>query len=476
MARDCGYEEPPDDLPAPTVAESDPGYAWRAVRLDSQVVDELFAIVYFPSDPDARAYEDGAPVVVGARSALFSGFLATPLTPSAWGLVEVQPLYPGWVYGAYASSGVSDAAGPIATAVLAETIAFAAGQARTVDDLSLRQLTGAPVCNGGVVISANSTGIIHTALALEGFPDGLDEAVLAVAAAESPHLPQVVTGDLGFTGMDPDDRVDGDGNGVTWDDFRHPSYAPGDCDGVRCAIDYSDLAWERDLTLWQVFGDYYEGFDTPGLLYQDSNRNLRLDLSATGSFDLDGDGALGPGEDWPLQAWYDADGPPRSVVYSPEATTTADGMGVLQLDDWPAHVADPRQSSSFWGERSLMGSLPGIIDAAPEHFSVYFTFTEIDHGLAQASRPHIAEPYQALREGGVSVRYNLGADAMSCLVDPELSEGWGGELPWNEDLGEGEIGDWALPETIPNDSWRALGAAGALWEYLGPFDRCAVPG
>ena len=49
-------------------------------------------------------------------------------------------------------------------------------------------------------------------------------------------------------------------------------------------------------------------------------------------------------------------------------------------------------------------------------------------------------------------------------------------MPWNEDLGEGELGDWALPESIPNDTWHALGAAGALWEYLGPFDRCAVPG
>ena len=470
--RDCGYEPPPEDLVPATLDRRDSARSWRVVQLPSDVIDTLYAVVYFPTDPELRAYEDGAPVMVGARPALFSDTLVTSMVPSAWGIVEVQPVYPGWVYEDYASSGVSDAAGPLAAAALTEAIAFAAGHGHTVDGLSLRQLTGAPVCNGGVVVSANSSGIIHAARALVESPDLLDEMVLALVAAESPHLPQAVVGDLGFTHMDPDHQVDADGNGVTWDDFRNSDYQPGSCEDGGCPIDYSQIAWEPQLSLQSVFGDYYDGLAGGGLLYLDRNDNGLLDISTAGSWDLDGDGAVEVSEDWPLLAWFDNVAPLERVMYSAEATEAALELGVVTAGAWPTHISDAQQARAFWDERSLMAMLPGIIAAAPADFGVYFTFSEVDHALAQASRPHIAQPYQALLEAGVSVRYNVSAPSMSCLVERERVAGWGGQLPWNEDLGEGELSEWALPESISGDEWRALGAAGAFWEYLGPFDRC----
>ncbi len=471
--RRCVAEDPPDDLPEAVPYLPDPAYSQRVVELPSQTLEQLHAVIYFPADPEERAYDDGAPVAVVSRSAVRSVGTASAVLAGSWGIIEVQPIYPGWSAGDVVGAGSFDQSGPVTAAALADTIRFAAGLGETVDGTTLRQLTGGPVCDG-VVVAAASAGLIPAAQALAGIDDGLEEAVIGLSAAESPHLPQIVTGDLGLTVMDPDLDQDADGNGVAWDDFRNTDFEAGGCDDSGCVLSYDDVAWSDALSLSEVYGGLYEPMELPGLLYLDRNGSGQLDLHAKSGFDLDRDGGLDADEDMPLVPWYDPEASEPWVVYSGEVISAALERGVLDPEAWPGHLLDPGETEAFWEDRSVMARLPELVAAAPEALRVQVVFTEMDHSVAQISRPHVMGLYEGLRRGGVPVRYNPSAEALGCIVEPEMLADWGGELPWDEPVEHGELVSHGLPETVPMDGWRGGGAVGLLWELLGPFDRCPV--
>ncbi len=469
---DCGAEDPPDGLVDPVVLVGDPSTAYRVVELDTPLVEHAYVLVSFPSDPAARAYDAGAPVVVVASPAFKAGLEVSPYFSGALGLVELQPIYPGWYRDDLVSSGEVDRAGPLSAQLLTSTLGFAAGQVSTADGLTLRQLTGGPVCDGHVTLFATSSGLFQAAQSLADLPAGLGERLLGLASYESPHTPQTALGDLGSPAYDPDLAVDADGNGVDWDDARRHDYAPGDCDGASCDLDLSTLAWDPAVSMRDVHPDLYSSADDPGVLFLDRDGSGALELGADGGLDVDGDGRVGPDEDMAFVPFEDPRVHSFPALYSVEVLQAALEQGVLSAEAWPAHVGTPDTVAEFWAERSPMDRLDALLAAAPAHFRLQLTFSSRDHGVAQQARPHVAVLAHRAAAAGVPVRFNPDRDTVACLYGDEALEGWAGELGWGELPAEGELHPWALPHELGLAVLRPLAAATMAWEAYGPFDRC----
>lgn len=453
-------------LPAPTPYGTT-ALRYRVVQIPSTVVDPAWVVMYYPQDPETRTWHEGAAVVVAARASITAPAAMTPQLHEDAGAIEIQPLYAGWSTDGFTTGGTLDHGGDVDAALVRDALRFAAGLTVSASGHTVGQLAGRPVCNARVpLLAASSAGPLGVRT-LAGLEPDLAEEVLGVAFYESPHVPQAVTGDLGSACLDPDTETDADGDGCTWDDGRNHSYTAGACAGTSCTLDYARIAWDPSLHARDLCS-YFTAMERPGVLFLDNDGNGLVSLGPGGTPDLDGDGAIGPDEDFLLlPLWNTAD---ALEYFSPEATAAA--MERLGAAAWPHALATPEASTAFWASRNAMAHVPAAVGASPPDLSVVTVFTERDHGVLQPTRPHIHALYEAFRAAGVHTRYNVDADLFTCMVPASTRGAWAGPLEAGVALAEQEIQAWAIPETVLAQTARTLAPLGILWDAWGPFDHC----
>lgn len=436
--------------------------SYRVVRIPG-LFEELYAVVFFPAD-GRTAYDNGAPVVVVAPPGLSvdSALEETPrpYLDARFGVIEIQPVYPGWTVAGHTTKGGLDDGGTVTGSTVSQAMRFATGQVKLDGGYTLSQVTGVAVCDARVgLLGVGSGGFIAmSAIA----PDRANGDVLAgVALFEAPSVPQMVTGDLGAVWMDPDPEVDANGDGYPWSDAQNTDWTEGACDVAQCHLDYSSIAWDPDTRLSDVFPDRFSGGD-PGVLYLDRSGSgaLELGLDAT---DVDGDGALGADEDFVLIPHEGSDG---LRYYTPDAAVAA----TAALEDWPDGLATLEPVEDFWAPRSVMGEATIVVRDFPNDIPVVVGFTEVDEAVAVPARPQVVLNHDLFAGAGFPTRYNLRADALTCLTDPAERGAWTGGPKRTVTLAEGELDAAAMPEAI--SAPEAVAALSALWDGLGAFDRC----
>ncbi len=464
----------PADLPQPNDYGADGTYVYRIVQIPSDDFDELYATVFFPSDPQQKLYAAGAPVVVAVVPALEIQYDLVAQLSSDYGVIEVQPLYPGWSYDGIGTSGHSDLDGWGIAAALRDTIRFAAGDLDSVDGLSIGQLVGMDVCNRPLTVLGASSGGAAVARALDWFSDDLKNLVGGMATHESPSMHQFIIYDAGALWMDPNEATDGDGNGFTWDDGRNRTYQPGACDRETCNMDYSDLRRSTDVSLGEIYS-MFGAIPEQEVYYLDHNGNCVLDyVQGTGTLDVDGNGYLDDDEDYVFCPHWDdkADNDMDRRFYTPEVLQAAIDNSQLDPGDWPSYLATLDESTEFWQSRNMLSHVSAIAAAYPSSFRAVVEYTEEDHGVAQPTHPHVYYLYEALREDGVTVRYNGTDDMLDCVVPADKLSGWAGARQVGEYIAEEDLADYALPETVFNAMARAVGTTALIWDLWGPFDLC----
>lgn len=439
---------------------------WRTVRIPGGLFDELYAVVLYPADTSAMAWTDGAPVVVVAPPSLDLDpsveEAPSPVFDAKFGVIEIQPVWPGWTVGGETTSGDRDDGGIVDASALSETIRFAAGIVSLDRGTTIGQVAERPVCNARVAVLGVGFGGVTIMEALA--PDaGVHDWISGVGLFEVPTLPQLITGDVGTVWMDPDLESDGDESGLDWDDGRNVDWYEGDCDSVSCALDYEDLAWDADTHPSEVFPGRYE--DAPaGVLYLDRAGSGALEIAPGGGLDVDGDGALGEDEDFVLLPHYASDG---GVYYNSHLTRQIEG----ELGAVPSGVAGLAESEAFWGTRTVMEEARVVVSTYEPDLALVVGFTEVDREIATADRPHVVMAYELFREAGWHTRYNLRGEALECLVGSASSGGWPGGPAWGTEIEESETQGWAIPEALDADA-AALTGLSVLWDALGAFDLC----
>jgi hypothetical protein len=147
-------------------------------------------------------------------------------------------------------------------------------------------------------------------------------------------------------------------------------------------------------------------------------------------------------------------------------------VAVFGSDGRPTHLASAAEARAFWTDRNAVKAAgSGAAGLSPEvRFSV--VFTEEDHSVPVAERPHVAVLYAALGQAGASVRTNLERDAAVCLVGESALEGWPGGGITGADWELDGLLETAMPSTLPLAMVPAVATLGLFWDAWGPFDLC----
>jgi len=455
------------------------GTLYRLVELRSPApeVEEVHALVAFPADGQ-RGWEAGAPVVVTAPpvETVQPSWDQAPLTylPAALGVVEVQPVWPGWSVQGRETSGPADGGGPRAAAAVAAAVRFAAGAEPAADGRMIEDIVPGPVCRGPVVLASMSSGGIPAAAALDAHAPALSGLVSGMAIYEPPSLPQFVTASAGVVWMDPDPQSDADGDGMAWNDGRNHSFDEHTCTASGCTVDYGALAWSDWVSLRKLWQSTDAAALPAGMLYLDRSNNGRLDVTEA-STDTDGDGAIGPAEDAftkPHIDDYTVEGQ-ITYYYTDEALSAAVAAGTLALERWPSFLARPLEARAFWSERNMAARLEPVAAAHPGlHAAV--TFKALPHGCAAPTRPNVRLVHDLLAASDSigSVRYNTGTRAARCVVgEGGLGTYAGGPEP-GATVDPATLSDYAFPSTFEAPDVKAIGIVEVLESSLGALDAC----
>lgn len=448
------------------------GLDMRVVQVATDAFDALYVTIFFPEDGSA-AWTAGAPVVVAVPPS-FDVSATWDTSPRFYfrpelGVVEVQPVLPGWSALGHATSGEPDGGGTRSALAVRETIRFAAGEITTVEGWSLGQLVAQPTC-GPPVLMGTSSGSVTAVRAVADHP-ALAEQLAGLAVFEPASLPQFLLVDTGMSWLDPDLQSDGDGDGVPWDDGRNLSMVPESCSAAGCEMDLSTLAWTTERSLEEIFGDLVASAN-PGVLYLDRDGSGSLDLAPIDAKvpltpDVDESGTVDADEDFPLSAWVDPAGGP--VIYSPQVTRAA---SAVFGDEWPEGLADLETAEAFWKPLSAVEAMTEAAPSLPSSFRFAVGYTGVPHAQAWPDRPNVRLMYDAARDGGVEARLNTAIDEATCIVGADLISGWGGGPEPGAPVAAAQVPDFAIPEAVPTDLARAMVALEPLWEAFGPFDRC----
>lgn len=390
------------------------GRRWLAVRLAGDPVTVV--VVVHPASAEATRYEEGAPVVVAAWGGLGAGDCEDPPRPVMsrdGGVVTVQVMGPADCCQALCGEGEDDFGGAGYRTAVVQAFRFAGGNGLTVGGRALSELLEIPLLQDLPVALLSSGATIPALGALRREPASF-ASLAGVVTYEPPVYPAALAATLGLTAMDPDASADGDGDGLAWDDGRNPHYRMGDCGRRNCALELGSLAWDPEMSLDGIRGAVGEGdLSIPGVLFLDGNGNGVLDL-VEGSPDVDGDGWIGPEEDFPLVGSIQerSDG---TVAWHPQAVLLAAGQaGLWSAGEWPHHIATPEDGQAFWPERNgIVQVKEAVKPFATIPWWVVAGWT--DHGVAQPTRPHVVGIHRALSQSGVSVRFNPSSDALEEL-------------------------------------------------------------
>ena len=471
LSCDDDYLDAPADLSAPEAAD---GQLKRVVQVSSEDFDTLCLAIYYPSDPGHRLYREGAPVVVSAVPALKAQTVGQAQVVAGFGLVEVQPSYPGIDNSGCTTSGELDVGGAHSAAAVRDAIRFATGELTTVEGYTLGQLVGMPTCAGRAVLLGASNGGSVAHLALATWPGDLAPLVSGLALHECPLIPQFVLQDVGATWMDRDHEYDADGNGVPWDDGLNVTWEDSACRSREsCELDYSTLAYSASLSIDEVFSWRYPSPYPAGLFYLDTNGNGHLDYSSEYATDIDENGLIDPEEDYVFIPQWDITWPDNSIMYfTPQVVQAAREQGLINECDWPEGIGTVEDTLAFWGPRTPYDYVAPIAQAYPEPFRVVIDYTVIDHGIPQINHPHIWALNEQYRDEGANVRLNGEMDMFTCAMTTTELEDFSIDLQPGQSVPEDELSRYAIPESVGNNDARVSSVLSVLWDLHGPFDRC----
>ena len=382
----------------------------------------IATLVAYPKEP---RYNEGAPIVVSVQGGHTPGNLMPP-SPGAdlYGIVWVNFLFPGGRYEDYTSGGTFDYNGPCCHEALYSVLMYVQGKLTNTAGKKITDYVSYPLLLDEVGLIGNSNGGNMVGQVLAKYSSGL-EGVKYVIFYESPVGPHYILGDLGRKGDDPDPRVDGDGDGVPWDDARNLKYVEGSCDESSCEVDFSTLRFDPQV-----------GF------YLDNNGNGKPDY--IGQFphvktDVDGSGAIEEDEDFIFM--YMRIPSERGVkrIYSYIVTKAAQDLGLFT--NIPEYVARPEEALEFWRERAINYRYDELARYSSQVKVMQLGFEE-DHVQATRDHPHIVVNYNAFRKRGFWVRLNPDKSYLELVAGslPSTVK----ENPANIDLSFYNIGEYLL--------------------------------
>ena len=346
--------------------------------------------------PGRELLEEGAPVAVVLPGGFSPGSLK-PLAPQfLGGVVVISFLYPGGCDGGRCSDGTYDHRGPASVQAAADVLRFAMGLLTDAGGRTIDEVAGIPVLHDDVGLVALSNG---------------GAMAMAVAATDGAQLP----GLRWFVGWE------NPGNSQTVATDAGPGnnlFCPAPTPGARAAftnpwyaygrpsldIDYSSIAYDpqRDV------------------VFLDGNGNGRLDLRWRPDQcldpDLDGDGSIGPGEDFGLAPAFKDAGPFRH--YSRELTRALWERGVFPVP--PEWLETPGDSEAFWQLRDEVRSIPAAAAAVPD-LETILVASERDHVQTQPDHPHVRMVFEELAAEGMWVKLNPSPEVVTEL-DPGLAD------------------------------------------------------
>ncbi len=462
----------PRDLDQPM--DHSEGHRYRVVEVTSDVFETYYVSILYPPGAYRNLYDAGAPVIVTSMQSIGIGqaWLTEPRSffPLELGVVEVQPVHPGWTSVGSSTPGIHDGAGPQTADSLNEAIRFATGETTTTDGLTLRDLVNREICTGKIAVLGSSSGGITASTALSRHTEAIGSRLLGMALYETPSLPMFVVADTGFMTLDRFPSEDTDGNGTTWDEGRNPAFGGCDLTTLECEVDFTGLSWSTSFAPADVAPTDFEP-GAQGVLYLDRNGNGQLDLAPDHHPDTDGDGLIGPTEDYFFLPYQDLHtmGSERHV-YSPGVALAADVL--FESGGRPGHIVSAPDAEAFWADRDALSAITSAAASLPTDIRFSVAFSEEDHAVPVRERPHVAVLHAALVGAGVSVRTNLSREAAVCLVGDDLIGEWPGGSEPGASLDIDGLLETALPDALPPRTGRALATLGIFWDAWGPFDVC----
>lgn len=431
------------------------GLKWLVVNLEGEAGDAV--IVVWPDAGQAR-YDEGAPVLSMVLGGL-SGMGAcedSPLMPltGATGVVAVQVVGPGQCCAGICSAASDDLGGAAFRNTIRSGFQFALGRRRTRGGRVLADLLDVPILQDhGAQLASSCSGVV-TLQSMAEDPAAW-EGLEAFSIFETPVFPGAMTGALGLRSMDTDDSVDGDGNGLLWDDGRNPRYILGDCAGADCALDLSQLAWDPTFAVMDIRGSFGDpNLDAEGMFFLDGNGNGKLDI-VRDTPDIDGDDWVEPTEDFAfLGVWDFASG--DDVYYHPTVLfEEALARGLFTDATWPSHMHTAAEAEAFWADRTGLPVVPAVMAAFPDLlWEVNASWA--DHGVDQPTRPHVVALYQVVRDAGGVVKFNPSYEAMEEVVGTLTTPYTPLEL--GAELTEENVVDYVTPVRIDPPESRTAGA------------------
>lgn len=450
------------------------GRQYNVLRFNGAASTQATVVIYPHEDQPSR-YAEGIPVIV----TLFGSITGQPdcseqgqpqpIFVAGTDAVVLQLLYSGQCCGDVCADGEDDMGAEDTQQALRDTFGFAAGLAHTTQGLSLSEVVGRDVLDDEVALLTSSASG-HIALSsMAGDPSAYAQ-LGAVAMFEVPIIPMQTSRGLGSVADDPDDEVDGDGNGVPWDDMRFVWYEPGQCDTGVCDIDLERLAWDETRAMCDYgTGIFGPSLDAKGIFYIDANENGALDLHPyTKLPDVDDSGALSEDEDFVFQATTDQRTGEDRYWHDPLIMETAEERGLLDPEDWPAHIPTVAEATEFWEAREGFDSITPIVEALPDvPWLIIANWRE--HGVAQATRPHIVLAHQLVQAAGGSVMLQPSHDSMTQILGDDVPEY---DRPgWDDPITEENVQDYLIPEGYGEREVRTAAAEEVftwIWEDAGP--------
>jgi len=358
--------------------------------------------VFSPSRP---RYPAGAPVVVVATPPERRDVRAPredALGLTSLGFVVVTFAYPG-------KAGGADDGGPICKRALADVIQFALGAKPDQGLLPISQRASAPILPGLVGVIGLQQGGNTVMCTLEDYAEELSGVAFCVLCeapcGTSPSgLGDCILADYGRTVDGQGNRADSDGNGLPWDDYRSPFYAP------DAGLEPPALAWD----LAGVNVDHGEQHEI-GALFTDGNRNGMLDsivwlgpptFGPEGkritplmcSYDTNKNGRADRSEDYAFSFAQSADSNTVTRYYSLPVSRAFAAAGLLGVTG--IAIASPQQAEAYWAERDMAADFPDLSPWLTSMLTIICA-GRADHRQAQPDYPHIRAQYDGLRSVGM---------------------------------------------------------------------------
>ena len=394
--------------------------------------------VYTPMHGHAR-YPEGAPVLVWGAGGFEVKGINHDLPASVDDIIIVTFVYPGGEdpWAGRQSDGVYDYRGPNCIAALRDVILYAAGelsdsQGRTIDDI-----VPVPVLHNNIGLEGVSNGgnIIVAVAALHG--DELAGHLHYIIQWETPVSSQVATRDLGRVWLQPPHPGQGD-----FFNPRYLGYGP-----KVLAVDYSDLTYDPDGSLREVFHDgngdgEYTTIEDPATHLQTPDLNL--------------DGVLDMSEDFPLDTYPYSD---TKEVYS-RAVTHALADNQIMPHPWPEGIAMPFEADAYWDIREAVRLYDDAVANIPDLEAMVLAGVR-DHVQSAPTKPHVQQAFEGWRNNGAWVQINS-SPAYLIEADPSLAgrDDLPNRVPNTPPSDWGRVDSYCVPEDIPKATYQLA----AVWQ------------